>query len=75
MTRILAVRLDSVGDVLCTGPALRPLRAGLPAGGSLDLLVSPAGAAAARLLPARWTRCSSSTHRGTVNTHPSSTRW
>lgn len=51
MTRILAVRLDSVGDVLCTGPALRPLRAGLPAGGSLDLLVSPAGAAAARLLP------------------------
>lgn len=46
--RTLAVRLDSVGDVLLTGPALRALRAGSE---RLDLLVSPAGAPAAALLP------------------------
>ena len=51
MTKVLAVRLDSVGDVILTGPALRLLRAGLPADGELDLLASPAGAAAGRLLP------------------------
>ena len=44
----LAVRLDSDGDVLLTGPALRALAAGSR---RLDLLVSPAGAAAAELLP------------------------
>jgi heptosyltransferase-3 len=46
--RALAVRLDSDGDVLLTGPAIRALAAGVEA---VDLLVSPAGAAAARLLP------------------------
>ncbi len=45
---VLAVRLDSDGDVLLTGPALRALRAGAD---RLDLLVSPAGAHAAALLP------------------------
>jgi heptosyltransferase-3 len=44
---LLAVRLDSDGDVLLTGPALRALAAG----GTVDLLVSPAGRAAAALLP------------------------
>lgn len=48
MTRILAVRLDSDGDVLLTGPALRALAYGAA---RLDLLVSPAGEQAARLLP------------------------
>ena len=48
MTRTLAVRLDSDGDVLLTGPALRALG---NAGTRLDLLVSPAGEQAARLLP------------------------
>jgi ADP-heptose:LPS heptosyltransferase len=42
------VRLDSDGDVLLTGPALRALAAG---SSRLDLLASPAGAGAARLLP------------------------
>ena len=48
MTRTLAVRLDSDGDVLLTGPALRALARGST---RLDLLVSPAGEQAARLLP------------------------
>jgi ADP-heptose:LPS heptosyltransferase len=48
VTRVLAVRLDSDGDVLLTGPALRALRRG---SSRLDLLVSPAGRAAAALLP------------------------
>lgn len=46
--RVLAVRLDSEGDVLLTGPALRRLAA---RAGRVDLLVSPTGAAAAMLLP------------------------
>jgi lipopolysaccharide heptosyltransferase II len=46
--RILAIRLDSLGDVLMTGPALRALAAD---GASVTLLTSPAGAEAARLLP------------------------
>jgi ADP-heptose:LPS heptosyltransferase len=45
---VLAVRLDSDGDVLLTGPAVRSLAA---AGDPVDLLVSPAGRAAANLLP------------------------
>ncbi|WP_432560925.1 glycosyltransferase family 9 protein [Kineococcus sp. SYSU DK003] len=45
--RILAARLDNDGDVLVTGPAIRALAAS----GTVDLLASPAGAAAARLLP------------------------
>lgn len=49
MTRVLAVRLDSLGDVLLTGPAVRALAHTF---GPVDLLASPAGEAAARLLPA-----------------------
>lgn len=45
--RILAARLDNDGDVLLTGPAVRALAAS----GTVDLLVSPAGAGAGRLLP------------------------
>jgi ADP-heptose:LPS heptosyltransferase len=45
--RTLAVRLDSDGDVLLTGPAIRALART----GPVDLLVSPAGEAAGRLLP------------------------
>jgi ADP-heptose:LPS heptosyltransferase len=48
MTRVLAVRLDSDGDVLLTGPAIRALAA---TADRLDLLVSPSGRAAAELLP------------------------
>jgi lipopolysaccharide heptosyltransferase II len=47
--RILAIRLDSLGDVLMTGPALRALAS---RGARVTLLTSPAGAEAARLLPA-----------------------
>jgi heptosyltransferase-3 len=46
--RVLAVRLDSAGDVLLAGPAVRALAATAEA---VDLLVSPAGEQAARLLP------------------------
>ena len=42
------MRLDSDGDVLLTGPALRALAAGSR---TLDLLVSPSGVHAAALLP------------------------
>lgn len=48
MRRVLAVRLDSDGDVLLTGPAVAALRR---SAGAVDLLVSPAGRAAAELLP------------------------
>jgi ADP-heptose:LPS heptosyltransferase len=48
--RILAVRLDAMGDVLMTTPALRALKA-LPLRPHLALLTSHAGAAAARLVP------------------------
>ncbi|QAY71172.1 glycosyltransferase family 9 protein [Xylanimonas protaetiae] len=47
MTSSLAVRLDSDGDVLLAGPAVRALAAD----GPVDLLVSPAGEQAAGLLP------------------------
>lgn len=46
---VLAVRQDSLGDVLLTGPAIRALAAG--ADGPLTLLCGPRGEAAARLLP------------------------
>ncbi|WP_159798435.1 glycosyltransferase family 9 protein [Puerhibacterium puerhi] len=46
--RVLAVRLDSDGDVLLTGPAVRALAA---AHEHVDLLVSGQGLQAARLLP------------------------
>lgn len=48
MTRVLAVRMDGMGDVLLTGPAVRALAAGATA---VDCLTSIAGAAAAELLP------------------------
>jgi ADP-heptose:LPS heptosyltransferase len=48
--RVLAIRLDNLGDVLMTGPALRAL-AGVHPDAHLTLLASPGGAAAAALLP------------------------
>src|SRR5436305_8607544 len=48
--RVLAVRLDTLGDVLMTTPALRALKESRP-GRRLTLLTSPAGAAAGRLVP------------------------
>ena len=50
MRRVLAARLDSAGDVLVTGPALRALAAH-PEVGHLTLLCGPQGRAAAELLP------------------------
>jgi lipopolysaccharide heptosyltransferase II len=47
---ILAVRLDGIGDLLMTTPALRALKEGRDTQ-SLTLLTSPAGAAIARELP------------------------
>ena len=47
--RVLAVRLDGVGDMLMTGPAIRALAR--PPGRRVTVLASPAGAEAARLLP------------------------
>jgi lipopolysaccharide heptosyltransferase II len=48
--RVLAVRLDALGDVLMTTPALRALKAQRP-DRRLTLLTSPAGAAVAALVP------------------------
>ena len=48
--RLLVVRPDNLGDVLMTGPALAALAAAAPRA-RVDLLASPAGAAAAALLP------------------------
>ena len=48
MTTVLVTRLDSDGDVLLTGPALRAVAAGAD---RVVLLAGPKGAAAARLLP------------------------
>ena len=47
---VLCVRLDSIGDVLMTGPALRALRETSPAR-RITLLTSRAGAEAAALMP------------------------
>lgn len=47
---VLAVRLDNLGDLLMTTPALNAVRASLPEA-RLTLLSSPAGAAAARHIP------------------------
>ena len=47
---ILCVRLDAIGDVLMTGPALRALREGQPQR-RITLLTSPYGASIARLMP------------------------
>src|SRR3954454_16014502 len=46
-THTLAVRLDSMGDVLMTGPAVRALAGS----SSVTMLVGPEGRAAAELLP------------------------
>lgn len=47
---ILCIRLDYLGDVLMTTPALRALRQSIP-GCRITLLTSAAGAAAARYIP------------------------
>jgi lipopolysaccharide heptosyltransferase II len=47
---LLCVRLDTIGDVLMTAPAMRALRQSLD-GPKLTLLTSPAGAGVARLIP------------------------
>jgi lipopolysaccharide heptosyltransferase II len=47
---VLCVRLDTLGDVLMTTPALRALRESLP-GRRLTLLTSPAGAEVGALVP------------------------
>ncbi|SDG86486.1 glycosyltransferase family 9 protein [Pseudonocardia oroxyli] len=47
MRRVLVVRLDGAGDVLLAGPAVRAVAATA----RVTLLVGPAGAEAARLLP------------------------
>ena len=47
---ILCVRLDAMGDVLMTGPAIRAVKGG-NAARRLTLLTSASGAVAARLLP------------------------
>lgn len=47
---ILCVRLDYLGDVLMTTPAMRAIRESLP-GCSLTLLTSPSGAAISRYIP------------------------
>lgn len=46
--RILCVRLDTIGDVLMTGPALRAL---CREGRRVTLMTSPSGAAIAELMP------------------------
>lgn len=48
--RILCVRLDALGDVLMTTPAIRALKETAP-GRTITLLTSPAGAEAAALIP------------------------
>ncbi len=48
--RLLVMRLDNIGDVVMTGPALRALRAALPQA-YIALMVSPAGGQIAALLP------------------------
>lgn len=48
--RVLAIRLDSIGDVLMTTPAMRAIKEA-PSVEHLTLLTSPAGASIARLVP------------------------
>lgn len=50
MERVLAVRLDNIGDVVMLTPALRALRKSIPQA-ELTLLTSPQGAEAADLIP------------------------
>jgi lipopolysaccharide heptosyltransferase II len=49
-TRLLCIRLDTLGDVLMTTPAIRALKRVVP-GRRVTLLTSRAGAQAARLVP------------------------
>src|SRR5919108_698038 len=48
--RVLAIRLDNLGDVLVTTPALHAIKTSLPAT-TLTLLAGPVGAQVARLNP------------------------
>src|SRR5438874_13607797 len=48
--RLVAIRLDNIGDVVMLSPALRALRRELPEA-SITLMASPAGAQVAPLLP------------------------
>jgi lipopolysaccharide heptosyltransferase II len=48
--RILAIRLDNLGDVLVTTPAMHAIKESLP-GAELTLLTSPVGAQAGRMNP------------------------
>ena len=50
LERILAVRLDNIGDVVMMGPALRSLKQAFPAA-QLTLMASPSGSQVAPLLP------------------------
>lgn len=47
--RILAVRLDNIGDIIMLGPALRAIKENLPQA-DITLLASPAGSQAAPLI-------------------------
>ncbi|MCW2134599.1 glycosyltransferase family 9 protein [Arthrobacter sp. VKM Ac-2550] len=52
MSRVLVARLDSAGDVLLAGPAVRAVAAGVSArSNEVLMLCGPQGTAAARLLP------------------------
>jgi ADP-heptose:LPS heptosyltransferase len=48
--RVLAIRLDNLGDVLVTTPAIHAIKGSLP-GSAVTLLASPVGAQAGRLNP------------------------
>jgi lipopolysaccharide heptosyltransferase II len=48
--RLLAVRLDNVGDIVLLGPSLRALRDALPEA-AITLMVSPAGSKVTPMLP------------------------
>jgi ADP-heptose:LPS heptosyltransferase len=48
--RLLAVRMDNIGDVVMLGPALRALADAIP-GAEISLLASPAGSQVAPMLP------------------------
>jgi lipopolysaccharide heptosyltransferase II len=69
--RVLAVRLDGMGDLLMTSPAIRAVKT---AGCRVSVLVSPAGEEAARLIPgidevivyeAPWVKASPTPSSGT----------
>lgn len=48
--RILAIRLDNIGDVVMLGPALRSMKQALPQA-EITLMVSPAGSLVGPMLP------------------------